>query len=60
VIGDNGGHKSDMTANPNLGNDMITTIGQASVGVAGVSAAGGGVVGVAGIATPHGHQALAR
>lgn len=58
VLGDNGVLSADMSANPNLNNDMMFTIGQASVGVAGVSKTGGGVVGVAGIATPHGHQAL--
>ena len=58
VFGDNGVRQSDMAASTDLKNDMTFTIGQASVGVAGVSKGGGGVVGVASIATAHAHQAL--
>jgi hypothetical protein len=59
VLGDNGVLKPTMSANSILEDDMFTIAG-ASVGVAGVSAAGGGVVGVAGIATPSGHEALSH
>jgi hypothetical protein len=58
VLGNNGVLKSAMTANPILEADMTITVASASVGIVGLSAAGGGVVGVAGITRKSGHEAL--
>jgi hypothetical protein len=63
VFGNNGVLAADLKANTDLFNDMALTIGQANVGVVGVSRSGspvggGGVVGVASIASAHAHQAL--
>jgi hypothetical protein len=58
VLGINGVLKGAMTANPTLHTDITNTIASASVGVVGVSAAGGGVVGVAGLTRASGHEAL--
>jgi hypothetical protein len=71
VFGNNGVLAADLTASPELLNDMAVTIGQANVGVVGVSRSpvpkegaaplflgGGGVVGVASINLAHAHEAL--